>query len=612
LSAPVASVEVIDSIWDALPRGRIVGNSSKIPHEQVLFIAGLIDSSGVAAAIDTWQATDRTSTAPGGRPRTVSTRTILILLLLLTVEHSAQLVGEIAVIAHQRLGADSLDYLGLNGSKAMSKGRRRSQQQWYFVCWRALHRALAPIDPRPSTTGPRGKFPSLDEVAAMKEGWESTTLQAKHDRLKRVCSALLEASMQLVPKKYADNWKGDVCVDASVIPAYAKRGAPFGTDKASIEPTGGWYVRDSQHNIPTLAKNVKKAIYGWDATVLVQTNHDPSKPAGFPLLIVGMGLTVPGRELISTARELGESVIERGHPAGRFTGDRGYSAMAKPEEFQIPLRKLGYDLVSDYKVDQLGENSGAEYEGAIQVEGAWYCPSMPLGLINATVEFRAGDIDHTTWRKRIVKRRDYMLRPKEKADEKGRVPWMCPARGPGATALCPLVDGCSSNADELTPILNPPSEERRGKICTNKTSVTIPITAGAKHAQAMQFGSKEWQIAYSADRNTIEGTNGFFKDSAKEAVGDAGRRRIRGIAAQQLAICLLYITVNLRKIEKFRDELVNFSPKEQLARAASKLSYRQNRKTREDRVAPWGDYSKPPGYTEAVDPPPKPARKSKR
>lgn len=584
---------MITSLWDALPQGRFVGNASRIPHEQILFIASLIDSSGIAERIDRWQEEDRVALAPGGRPRTVSTRTVLILVLLLAVEHSAQLVEEVAVIAHQRLAQESRDYLGLGGKKGISKGRRRTKAQWYFVMWRALHRALAPIDPKPRISTPRGKFPTLDEVNAMKASWKSEALYEKHARLKLVCADLIEATMQLVPREFADNWKGDVCVDASVIPVYAKRGAPFGGKLGSIEPTAGWYVRDSNHNIPTDKKKVKKAIYGYDATVLVQTNHDPTALANFPVLIVGMGLTVPATNLIGTAREIFEDVVRRGHPVGRSTGDRGYAPMAKPEEYQIPLRLLGYDIVTDYNDDQLGENSGAEFEGAMQVEGAWYCPSMPADLVSATVDLRAGTIDNRTWRERIRQRRQYLLRAKEKPDAKGRVPMMCPARGPGATALCPLVDvGCGTAAtDVLTPITNPPDEAHQGLICTNKTSVTIPVKAGAKHSQTLQYGSDDWELVYKSDRNHIEGTNGFFKDSSKEGVSEAGRRRIRGLAGQQLALCFLYVTVNLRKIQKFRDEYVNYTPAERADRAERKLEVRARRKARKDRPAPWDDFA---------------------
>jgi hypothetical protein len=69
-----------------------------------------------------------------------------------------------------------------------------------------------------------------------------------------------------------------------------------------------------------------------------------------------------------------QSVRDRGHPAHFLAGDRAYS-IGKADDFQLPARALGYELVVDYKSDQLGVK--AEFAGMLQIEGAWYCPSIP-------------------------------------------------------------------------------------------------------------------------------------------------------------------------------------------------------------------------------------------
>jgi hypothetical protein len=53
---------------------------------------------------------------------------------------------------------------------------------------------------------------------------------------------------------------------------------------------------------------------------------------------------------------------------------------------QVRLRELGYKPTYDYRIDQLGKIDSVH--GAIQVEGTWYCPSMPIDLINATKDLR--------------------------------------------------------------------------------------------------------------------------------------------------------------------------------------------------------------------------------
>ncbi|TFC48934.1 hypothetical protein [Cryobacterium shii] len=576
-----ASSTVMDQLRKTLPKHGFTGNSSRIVHSQVEFIGKLIDDSNVAEQIDAWQAEDRVKTAPGGRRRIASTRTVLVLLLLLSTEYSSLFVKEMATIASDRLSGKSLRLLDLWGTGRTAKG-------WYFPLWRALHRALNTIDPKP---GARGKFAThaqVDEILSLREAAVS---QRKQLRLDWVCNALLEATLQLVPEAARDQWKGDLCVDATVVPAYGKRGAPRSKTHAAIEFDAGWYRRTSSHKETGDSSKAAKSVFGWDLTIAVQTNHDPKTLPGFPLLIAGIGFNIPGTALIHTARHIFESVTERGHPAGRATGDRGYYALAKSEDLQMPLRKLGYTVVTDYRDDQLGVKDG--FAGSIQVEGALYCPSMPEGLVNATVLYRAKEIDATTWRKRIVERRQYMLRPKEKPDSKGRVPMMCPARGPGATVSCPLVDnGCTKVDDALTTIYNPPVKQ--DKICTNATSVTIPFAVGAKLAQHYQYGSNEWQEIYSHDRNTIEGANGFLKDSSHEAIGDSSRRRIRGSTAQYLLVSFLIVAGNLRKLQKFRDEMLKpESDAERADRQARKLEIRRKRKNRKKRVAAWDDFQTP-------------------
>jgi len=584
--APGPPVEpaVLESLWKSVPSGRFTGNHSQINHGHVEFIAGLIDDSGVSRRIDAWQREDRRKSGAGGRPRLVSTRTALTLLLLLSSEHSALHVGEMAIIAGERLSNTSMRYLGLWGHE--KKGRNRRAKDWFWPIWHSLHRSLHAIDPKP---GQRRKFPTPEEIEAVILQRETDGSHAKQERLDWVCNQLVEATLRLVPNVYQQQWKGDLCVDASVVPAFGKRGAPWGDKHLAIEYDAGWYRRDSRHNVPSDPSKAKKTVFGWDVTIAVQTNHNPAELPGFPLLIAGIAFSIPGTALIEAGRHIFESIAERGHPAGRATGDRGYAAGAHENDYQIPLRKLNYGIYTDYRDNQLGKKDG--YGGAIQVEGALYCPSMPADLIDATVQMRAGVIDKKTWRLRIIERRQYMLRPKSKPDAKGSVAMMCPARGPGATVNCPLVtNGCGKVDDSRTPIFQPPAGKDLDSICTNATSVTVPIEAGAKLAQEIQYGSLEWESIYAHDRNTIEGSNGFLKDGAHEGIDIPSRRRMRGSTAQFVMITMLVVSGNLRKIQKFRDESTEGTPADRDRLAATKLRNRETRRTNKDRVAQWDNF----------------------
>ena len=70
----------------------------------------------------------------------------------------------------------------------------------------------------------------------------------------------------------------------------------------------------------------------------------------------------------------------------------------------------GYRLVFDYRAEEHGMGQTASHGGAIQVEGRWYCPSMPAPLVNATKDHmlrKESDpewIDYETYKKRIEQR----------------------------------------------------------------------------------------------------------------------------------------------------------------------------------------------------------------
>jgi len=269
--------------------------------------------------------------------------------------------------------------------------------------------------------------------------------------------------------------------------------------------------------------------------------------------------------------------------------DRAYFPNSVPENLQLPIRALGYDLIFDYREDQLGVTGS--HAGAIQVEGAWYCPQMPRLLIDATIDYRVNkSIDEATWNRRIEERSAYLLRQKEKPDEEGYVPIRCPAAGPSATAVCPLKKAVGNTAGRTRIPVTPSDPDR---ICTNMSSVSFPPSAGAKFAQALHYGSPAWRQMYSTARNTIEGMNGYLKDASREALDQPGRRRVRGYAAQYLFAAVLVVSANIRKIRAFLDQAV--------VDAAGVVSIaRKRRARRRDRLS---DFRPDTGTPATGDPP---------
>jgi hypothetical protein len=90
--------------------------------------------------------------------------------------------------------------------------------------------------------------------------------------------------------------------------------------------------------------------------------------------------------------------------------------------------------------------------------------------------------------------------------------------------------------------------------CCTQETVTIHPEAGAKFAQDLPYQSPQWQATYHRLRNATEGMNGFLKDPAHEALDDAGRRRVHGVAAQSVFTALLALAANVRKIRSFLEQ----------------------------------------------------------
>ncbi|MES2093403.1 MAG: hypothetical protein V4531_06285 [Actinomycetota bacterium] len=51
--------------------------------------------------------------------------------------------------------------------------------------------------------------------------------------------------------------------------------------------------------------------------------------------------------------------------------------------------------------------------------------------------------------------------------------------------------------------------------------------------------------------------NAFAKDSGKENLGASQNRRLRGMAAQQVLVTMLLVSVNIRKVNQFLRDLIH-------------------------------------------------------
>jgi hypothetical protein len=383
------------------------------------------------------------------------------------------------------------------------------------------------------------------------EGWTE-----RERRLSWFINQILEASLSMVPREIRRRWKGSVAVDATVVPVFArperrsaaqKRGRPREVVTHSSDPDAAWYVRGDREGEEE-GELSGRSVWGMEATLAVSGTDDPDAP--FPSLVVAMApLHKPGTAVGANGARALRSIHQRGHPSNFVAADRAYTN-AKPEDFQLPARAMGYRPVLDYKIDQLGVQDS--HGGMLLIEGAWYCPSIPPGLVNATVDYRNGIIDAATYRARLEERWRYRVLSKAKPDGEGHARVRCPASKPAPVARCELKPASVrlETRGRLRILAQPDVVAHPPPICIQQ-SLTVPPEAGAKYVQDLLFGSEEWHDAYATLRNGIEGMNGFVKDGAHEALDDPERRRVRGVAAQSVFVAFLLAAANLRKLDAF-------------------------------------------------------------
>jgi hypothetical protein len=435
----------------------------------------------------------------------------------------------------------------------------------YAVVRRRFHKLAAACDPSPP---PKNRRLDKAEAAAIEAGADRAQLAEARAGLVLLTNLILEDSLADARPLLDEYWDGSGCVDGTAVRAYSKGLRSKGPVTAT-DPDAAWHVRTGDHSEPddgetaTSGQRRGKAQYkyAYETTLFASRNpeHDGApgpdgkpNPTVLPALTMGFIVDKPGCDPGPNASTVLADVRRRGYPPGHLAGDRLFNN-SEPEHFQLPVRGFGYRPVFDYTQEDLDIQGG--FGGAKQVEGAWYCPSMPKPLINATRDLRGELVDQATWQQRIAARAPYRLVPKQAPDDEGFQRHQCPAAA--SRVHCPLKPTLPANHPKrrLLPIVDPePSPVARDKIC-HQDSITIPPVAGAEQAQDLAYGSTEWAKIYFRLRNSVEGTNGYAKDPAHEAIEAGATRRIRGTAPASILLAFQLHHANTRKLTTWADTL---------------------------------------------------------
>ena len=537
------------------PSPHFVAPKGKLDDGLVFHAIALIDKSPLVATIHTWREADRGG--PGGRPQTFPTRALLVAMVVCGITDQPMLATRFCDVLFHQLSPTMRHALGV--PKPPGPGDHNGWDNTYRNVRTRLHSLLDLMDPSPLPKNRRLDAVAFDALVELRRASRTDEQWAERDdRLTWFINQILEMSISTVPRDVRRAWKGSAAVDDTHIPAFArperrqkrtKKGLTPVLTRSSSDPDAGWYSRDKR-DAKDGSTDPKVTKWAMDACLVVSGSDDPSKPAAMPTLVLGMApLRRPGTRIGQSAVRALADIAQRGHPAHLLAGDRAYT-QCKPEDFQLPARSLGYQLVIDYKIDQLGLQG--THQGMILVDGSFYCPAMSEALINATKDLRDGKIDEATHRARIAERQRLAIRARRQPDADGHLRVMCPAASPAPQVRCqlkPASEGGNGKVRTRIPVTDllaahPP------KICT-QGSITLPPDAGAKFRQMFGHETDEWHRAYATLRNSNEGMNGFIKDDAREAVDDPERRRIRGVAAQSILVAFQLFSANIRKINEF-------------------------------------------------------------
>ncbi|MGC8626839.1 MAG: hypothetical protein ACP5VR_04650, partial [Acidimicrobiales bacterium] len=499
----------------------------------VSFCVSVIDSSGVA---DKLEALINKRT---GRKRCLSVRAVLVALLLLAIDDRALHLKAATKLLFLGLPATWRAKLGAVGEALGRKPFLARYRQVRYL----FHLVLSVIDP---SVEAKDRVLPVQEAEARRKKLSPEEVACRQERLERFIGDLLEASVKVCSDQELSGYDGSVGLDATPVRLWS-RGPSKSAGTCAADPDGGWYVREGDHRDrpgPD-GKALRKICWALDADIVTMGRPPGAVPA-WPNLALGVALGKPGHGPARKGVKLLSDLRQRGWPAGYLGADRGYT-QCLAEEFHLSVRALGYRLVMDYKAGELGRQANSQ--GAVMVEGAFYCPAMPEQLVSASADKRAGSIDEVTYKARLAAREQWRLVRKQGPDQDGYERFSCPAQAPNPHLCCPLRPEALPRALGKVPVLSPP--ELPPKICT-QSAITVSPDVGARHRQDLAFATEKWARTYATYRNSIEGLNGYVKDPAHEALAEPGRRRVRGIAAQSIFVTLLLMASNFRKVAAFR------------------------------------------------------------
>lgn len=522
-------------------------------YDAVLRLArSIVEASGACDLLKTWETEDRARLArhPGGRPAELDYLTALTMYLAHGLMRRGFLHKHVTEMFTSALTPEQRGIVGAPPSSGSSRGVT-------FTLYRRFRAIEDLIDPTP---GPRRSGQTQQQVKELHQQRKANAelLGVKERRRTELLNRLVAASVRTLPRAVRRHNSGIFAVDATHAPLPGRPRSARSIMDATIYD-GGWYVRDNGdehgHDGTTGYTKKRRGKYVWALEVELVVRGALSYTAqDSPLLIHALNVHKPAAQPAASAAEAITLMpqLYPDQPLRYLAGDRLYLPNGKPTVFQGPMRDLGFKLLMDYPVNQLGVQD--HYGGALLVDGSWCCPAMPKDLVEATIQHSQKLIDDEVLAHRIEGRRAFLLQPKEQPTPSKTSPypnqkWRCPAAGPSPTVRCPLKPNTRGNPSKsILPAMTP---QRPDSVCTNRESLTIPGQAGLKTRQDLPYLTPEWRAHYQGPRAKVESVNNKVKSSAHEGFGSPSSRLARSATAQAIFATIAVIASNCTRVFTF-------------------------------------------------------------
>ncbi len=534
------------------------GASVTVTDVMVRDTAQRLDRSGIVERVDHWAEAD--AAGPGGHPELFTKRALLVVMLVCArLERPMLATMWVDLMCHSLSPAVRAE-LGIPPAPPAD-----DQKGWdaYYRNVRTRFHAIERL--MDFSLYPKNRRYTAEEMVDRVRELTPQRIAVLRDRQTWFINKVVQISHSVAPRKLWRRWGGAMAVDATPVGTFARHAERTRAKRIrqivvhSADPDAGWYVKEGDHSdidgLPGGAPT--KLLWGYEHTLVFAVAATKAERGLFPKLLLGIAPPhrpgeSPGRNGLTAATEAHHAGRSSGPDGRLLAGDNAY-VNANPADYAQPLRLLGIDLVHDFNRVQTGLQGS--HEGALLVDGRWYCPAMPPVLIAATTDHRADRIDYDIWQRRLTDRQAFELRPKANANADGSIRMLCPAAGIAPTARCEHKPASMNRRHQRNRRidLNHLLQQDPPKVCRQQ-SITITPEARGRFEQPLRHGTEEWRVAYQTLRSTNEGGNGIAKDSARQNIEDPQCRRIRGQAANALITAFMHCAENIRLILSFAEK----------------------------------------------------------